>query len=105
MSTKKIWDIHLKYDGLITDEFMEGNKKLAESIAEEPGVIWKIWTHEKGTNHFGSTYLFRNLEFLEKYREMHVKRLNKIGITDIKEHVFDILEDLSQINNAPIEDK
>jgi len=103
MSKQKIWDLHLKYDGLVTKEFMEGNKQLAESIAKEEGVIWKIWTYEKGTNHFGSTYLFKNLEYLNKYREMHIKRLNAIGITDITDYTFDIFEDLSKIDNAPIE--
>ena len=102
MSVQKIWDLHIKYDGPVTKEFMEGNKQLAESIALEEGVVWKIWTYEEGTNHFGSTYLFKNLEYLEKYREMHIKRLNAIGITDIKDHVFDIFEDLSKIDNAPI---
>lgn len=103
MSKQKIWDLHLKYDGPVTQEFMEGNKQLAESIAKEEGVIWKIWTYEKGTNHFGSTYLFKNLEYLNKYREMHIKRLNAIGITDITDYTFDIFEDLSKIDNAPIE--
>ncbi|WP_035092507.1 monooxygenase [Aquimarina macrocephali] len=103
MSILKIWDLHLKYDGPVTQEFMEGNKNLAKSIAEEEGVIWKIWTHEEGTNHFGSTYLFKNEEYLKKYREMHIKRLNGIGITEITDYTFDVLEDLSKINNAPLE--
>lgn len=103
MSTLKIWDLHLKYDGPVTEEFIQGNIKLAESIAEEEGVIWKIWTHEEGTNHYGSTYLFKNIDFLNKYKEMHVKRLNAIGITEIKDYIFDILEDISKINNAPIQ--
>ncbi|WP_106795117.1 monooxygenase [Aquimarina sp. Aq78] len=102
MSTQKIWDLHLKYDGPVTQEFMEGNKQLAESIAEEEGVVWKIWTYEEGTDHYGSTYLFKNLDYLKKYREMHIKRLNAIGITDITDHIFDIFEDLSKIDNAPI---
>lgn len=102
MSTLKIWDLHLKYDGLVTQEFMDGNTSLAKSIAEEEGIIWKIWTHEEGTPHFGSTYLFKNKEYLMKYREMHIKRLNRIGITEITDHVFDVLEDLSKINNAPL---
>ncbi|GAA4279224.1 monooxygenase [Aquimarina mytili] len=102
MSTQKIWDLHLKYDGPVTQEFMDGNKQLAASIAEEEGIIWKIWTYEEGTNHYGSTYLFKNLDYLEKYREMHVKRLNAIGITDITDYIFDIFEDLSKIDNAPI---
>ena len=37
MSTRKIWDLHMTYDGPVTDEFMAGTKQLAESIAGEPG--------------------------------------------------------------------
>ncbi len=103
MSTLKVWDIHLKYDGPITDEFMEGDCKLAESIAEEPGVLWKIWTHETGTNYFGSNYLFKNIEYLEEYRKIHLERLNAMSITDIMEYVFDILEDPSRMNHTPLE--
>ena len=79
MSTLKIWDLHMKYDGPITDQFLAGTKELAESIAEEPGVIWKIWTVEEGTTHYGSTYLFRNLEQLETCRVDVKKRLNQYG--------------------------
>lgn len=102
MSTQKIWDIHLKYNGEVTPEFIAGMQQLAESIAQESGVVWKIWTHEANTNHFGSTYLFTDQQALETYRAMHIKRLNDIGITDISEHVFDIMEELSHITHAPI---
>ncbi|GJL55968.1 MAG: putative monooxygenase YdhR [Nitrospirales bacterium] len=102
MSTQKIWDLHMVYDGLVSDEFLAHTKGLAESIAQEPGVIWKIWTHEEGTNHYGSTYLFIDQEHLEIYKAMHIERLNAIGITEITDHVFDIMEDLSRINNAPL---
>ena len=54
----------------MTDEFLTAAKGLAEIIAKEPGVIWKIWTHEAGTNHFGSTYLFKDVEHLETYKAM-----------------------------------
>jgi len=103
MSTQKIWDLHMEYSGPITEEFLAGTTQLAESIAEEPGIIWKIWTVEEGTTHYGSTYLFRNLEYLETYKTMHVKRLNLIGITVTADHIFDIMEDVSHINNAPLE--
>ncbi|NVJ66649.1 MAG: monooxygenase [Gammaproteobacteria bacterium] len=104
MSIKKIWDIHLSYEGEVTENFMAETKKLAESIAQEAGIIWKIWTYEAGSSHFGSTYLFRDLEALETYKAMHVKRLNNLGITVTSDHIFDIMEDLSQINNAPLDD-
>lgn len=103
MSKQKIWDIHLKVDGPPDAEMKKNMKQLAESIAKEPGVLWKIWTYEEGTNHIGSTYLFADMEHLEKYREMHIKRLHEIGITDITDHVFDIMEDLSKITKAPLD--
>ena len=103
MSTMKIWDLHLSYDGPITDKFLAGTKQLAESIADEPGVIWKIWTVEEGTSHFGSTYLFRNRDYLETYKAMHVKRLAAIGVAVTSDHIFDIMEDVSAINNAPLQ--
>lgn len=103
MSTLKIWDLHMTYDGPVTDEFLAGTRELAESIAKEPGVIWKIWTVEEGTSHFGSTYLFRNRDYLETYKAMHLKRLEAIGITVNSDYIFDIMEDLSAINNAPLE--
>lgn len=103
MSTLKIWDLHMTYDGPITEEFLAGTEQLAKSIAEEPGIIWKIWTVEDGTNHYGSTYLFRNPEYLESYKGMHLKRLEAIGITVTADHVFDIMEEVSRINKAPLE--
>lgn len=33
---------------------------------------------------------------------MHLERLAAFGITDVTDHVFDIVEDLSQITNAPL---
>ncbi len=102
MSTQKIWDIHLKVDGPPNAEMQKSMQQLAESIAEEPGVLWKIWTYEEGTNHIGSTYLFKDLEHLQRYKTMHIKRLHAIGITDITDHIFDIMEDLSKITKAPL---
>lgn len=103
MSTLKVWDLHMTYEGPITEEFLAGTEQLAKSIAEEPGIIWKIWTVEDGTNHYGSTYLFRNREYLESYKIMHLKRLEAIGITVTADHVFDIMEEVSRINRAPLE--
>lgn len=102
MSKQKIWDIHLKVAGELDAEMQKRMRQLAESIAEEPGVLWKIWTYEDGTNHIGSTYLFKDIEHLHQYRAMHIKRLNDLGITDITDHVFDIMEDLSRITKAPL---
>lgn len=103
MSTLKIWDLHMTHQGPLSKEAAEGIRQLAESIAREPGVIWKIWTVEPQTGHFGSTYLFKDLTALEAYKAMHLPRLEAVGVTDIKDYVFDIMEDLSAITRAPLQ--
>ncbi|AFO88175.1 MULTISPECIES: monooxygenase [Phaeobacter] len=102
MSTMKIWDLHMTYDGPMNEEFFQDTNRLAESIAQETGVIWKIWTLDESTGDFGSTYLFRDLAALETYKAMHVQRLEAIGVTVASDHVFDIMEDLSAITHAPL---
>ncbi len=102
MSTMKIWDLHMQVKGPMNAEAAAGMKQLAESIAQEPGVVWKIWTHESETTHFGSTYLFTDIEALKTYEAMHLKRLEAFGVTDIVAHTFDIMEELSVINKAPL---
>ena len=38
----------------------------------------------------------------ETYKAMHVQRLAAFGITDVTDHVFDSMEELSVINKAPL---
>ncbi|MGX9352734.1 monooxygenase [Shimia sp. W99] len=102
MSELKIWDLHMHFNAPLDENSAKGMMQLAESIAEEPGVVWKIWTHEAGTAHFGSTYLFRDLAALETYKAMHLERLVAFGIIEITDHVFDIMEDLSTVTHAPL---
>jgi putative monooxygenase ydhR len=58
----------MQFDGPVIEEFLASTKQLAESIADEPGVISEIWNVEEGMTHYGSTYLFKNREYLEVYR-------------------------------------
>ncbi|WP_319005215.1 YdhR family protein [Leisingera sp. McT4-56] len=39
---------------------------------------------------------------MEAYKAMHIPRLNAIGIEVVSDHVFDVMEELSQINRAPV---
>ena len=42
-------------------------KGLAESIAQEPGLIWKIWTENAATHEAGGIYLFTDRASAEAY--------------------------------------
>jgi hypothetical protein len=63
---------------------------LAYNIVEKQGVIGKNWTINPKTKKFGSPYL---------YKAKHMKCLESMGITDVKDYIF---EDLSKINFAPL---
>ena len=55
-------------------------RALAESIAAEPGLIWKIWTQDVPGGRAGGIYLFASRAAAEAYHAMHAARLERQGI-------------------------
>jgi hypothetical protein len=76
---------------------------LAHSIADAPGLIWKIWTENEATGEQGGIYLFADPQSAEAYRDMHTARLASFGITNIRAKTFTVNEPLSAITRAPME--
>jgi hypothetical protein len=72
-------------------------KDLADSIAVEPGLIWKAWTENEAEGIAGGIYYFADEPSALAYKEMHAARLGSFGITDIRAKVFSVNEDLSAI--------
>ncbi len=72
-------------------------KDLADSIAAEPGLIWKAWTENEAEGIAGGIYYFKDEPSALAYKEMHAARLASFGITDIRAKVFDVNESLSAI--------
>ncbi len=73
---------------------------LAESIAQEPGLISKIWTENPETSEAGGIYLFTDRESANRYKEMHVKRIEAMGLKNINCKIFDINEPLTKITKG-----
>ena len=80
----------------------DGLKDLAESINNEPGFIWKVWTENKEAKEAGGIYLFESEETALAYLEKHTARLKTFGVEQIFSKVFDINEPLTKINKATI---
>lgn len=89
-------------DGPFGPDMSEHAKALAESIATEPGLLWKIWTENEETGEAGGVYLFEDVASAEAYRAMHVPRLEAIGAKDIRLKVFDVNEPLTRITRGPL---
>lgn len=68
---------------------------LADDIAAEPGLIWKVWTEAPDRGVAGGVYLFDSEENARAYTAKHTVRLNDFGIVDIDVRSFFVNEPLS----------
>ncbi len=96
----KLLQIDFPHNGPYGKDLAIAMTELAESIANEPGCLWKIWTENEITREAGGIYLFSDEETLNNYVEMHTKRLVNYGISNINLKIFDVNEHLSAITHA-----
>ncbi len=99
---KKLLQLHFAFNGPFGQEMSDGLKDLAESINNEPGFIWKVWTENKEAKEAGGIYIFESEEAALAYLEKHTARLKTFGVKQIFSKVFDINEPLTKINKATI---
>lgn len=98
----KLLQIDFKMDAPFGDEMSKAFEPLAQSIAQEKGLIWKIWTENSETKEAGGIYLFENEDSAKTYLNMHTKRLESFGITPVRAKIFNINIPLSKIDKAPL---
>lgn len=99
---KKLLQLHFAFKGPFGQELSDGLKTLAESINDEPGFIWKIWTENKQTEEGGGIYLFESEETALAYVEMHTARLKGFGVVEVFSKIFDVNEPLTLGNKGAI---
>ena len=77
--------------------------ELATSIAEEPGLIWKIWTENAEERTAGGVYLFNDETSALAYLRKHQERLKGFGVQDIRARVFAVNTPLSLTTRGPLQ--
>ena len=75
---------------------------LAQSIAAEPGFLFKYWTESQAEGRSGGIYAFASRPEAEAYLTMHTARLQGFGISGIRGLVLDVNAPLSKIDKAPM---
>lgn len=98
----KLLQVDFPFDGPFGKEMTEALNGLAQSITEEPGFIWKIWTEAENLKEAGGIYMFENEETANAYLEKHAARLKEMGVPAVRGRIYDINIDLSKITKAPI---
>ena len=83
-------------------ERTEALKPLAEDIAGQHGLLWKIWTEEPAAGRAVGVYLFATRAAAEAYHAMHAQRLAARGVTGIEATYRGVNETLSLLDRAPL---
>jgi hypothetical protein len=81
-------------------ELTEASYELASDIANEYGLVWKIWLEDRETRHAGGIYLFEDAAAAERYREKHERRLSAMGLTGVTANAFSVNAELSVLTMA-----
>lgn len=98
----QLLQIDFPFAGPFGDEMAKQLRELAQSIAAEPGLMWKIWTENAAAGSAGGVYLFKDSASASAYLTMHSARLASFGITDIRARMFDINDALTAITHGPV---
>ncbi len=81
-------------------ELTEAVHDLARDIANESGLVWKVWLENRETGHAGGIYLFEHAAAAERYREKHERRLSAMGFTAVTANAFAVNTELSVLTMA-----
>ena len=81
-------------------ELTEASLVLARDIANEHGLVWKIWLEDRDTGHAGGVYLFEDASAVKRYREKHERRLSAMGLTGVTASAFSVNTELSVLTLA-----
>ncbi|EEX94774.1 putative monooxygenase [Vibrio orientalis CIP 102891 = ATCC 33934] len=99
----KLLQVDFEYHGPMGEEMSKALVELAESINQEPGLVWKIWTESESEKLGGGIYLFEDEVSAQNYLQMHSARLKQMGVLEVRGIIFDINQPLTSINRGPIE--
>jgi hypothetical protein len=82
------------------NELTEATRELARDIANEHGLVWKIWLEDSESGYAGGIYLFQDARAAQRYREKHERRLSAMGLTGVTANAFSVNTELSALTMA-----
>jgi hypothetical protein len=95
--------IDFPFAGPFGEALAEQPAELAASIAQEPGLIWKLWTENALERSAGGIDLFSDEASARPYLHKHQLRLEGLGIAEIRARVFTVNAPLSRSTHALLE--
>lgn len=92
--------IRFAYAGPWGADMAQAYAALADDIAHEPGLHWKLWLEEPASGQAGGAYLFADRPSADRYLAKHLARLAQWGITDATVAISEVNTELSRRSHA-----
>ncbi len=99
-SSKTTLLFRFPFPGPWRKKLTEASHELARDIANEQGLVWKIWLEDRETGQAGGIYLFEDAAAAGRYREKHERRLSAVGLTGVTANAFSVNTELSVLTRA-----
>lgn len=90
--------VDFPHNGPFGDEMTAAMSDLATDIANEKGLILKLWTENEAQKEAGGIYLFDNAQDAARYLKKHTERLEAFGYSNIRGKIFVVNEALSALS-------
>ncbi len=99
----KILQINFKFK-VTVPEYVDAVTPLANSIAEVPGLSWKVWLMNEDEYEAGGIYWFADAASLQAYLDGPIVAGidSHPALADVSTRVFDSIAQLSRITNGPV---
>ena len=94
----------VNYNSTFTDETPREEKiQAAESRANIPGFIWKVWLRNEKAGRGGGLFLFEDRASADAWVAERVNRKFSSTTSNITVELFDVDEELTRISRGPID--
>jgi heme-degrading monooxygenase HmoA len=96
--------VTFRLNGVTEEQYHEACRDLADTFANLPGLLAKIWLRGPETGTYGGVYLWRDRDAFEDYIKGEVFKAveNDPVLTDVRSVDFGVFSDLTQITQPEV---
>ena len=100
---ERVLQINFKFSVLRTD-YEELASSLAQSFAEVPGLVWKIWIVNEATSEAGGIYCFDGGESLDQFlaSQLAADVKSHPAISDFSAKTFAVMDAVTAVTRGPV---
>ena len=100
---KKVLIVMSSFEG-VASELEKDAARIADPVAQVPGLIWKLWLENPASGTVGGVYLFESEEALTRFVDGPIAAgINgHPDLRDVSMRVFDVMHAPSLTTRAPL---